>query len=78
MNFGELLSACANGMIDVKCSVPIKGATSDVGQVVVLKDNRSWKGCAVQFPGLTYDTWFGEEPAATDRRSHYMHELFFI
>lgn len=74
----ELLKACADGFIEVKCLVPVSGATSNIGKVVLLKDNGKFKGCAVQFPGLTYDTWFSQDLGGKDKRSHYMHELSFI
>lgn len=75
MTLLELLAASSKGFRMVKASVPINGATSNEGFVVLMKDNGRFKGCAVQFPGLTYDTWFGDEPTGTDKRSHYMHEL---
>lgn len=78
MNFEELLKACADGMVEVRTTRPIKYSTSDVGRVTILKQNSRWKGCAIQFPPFNYDHWFGDEPTATDKRSHYMHELEFI
>ncbi len=64
-------------MPQVACNVKVSGATSNIGQVVVIKSNGRHSGCAVQFPGLTYDTWFSEEPG-TDKRSKYMSDLNFI
>ncbi len=81
MDVKRLLEACSGGLMpEVKCTIPIRGATSTIGQVVVIKCATSvtgFKGCAVQFPGLTYDTWFSEV-AGTDKRSHYMDELEFL
>jgi len=75
MNLEQLLTASAKGLPMVKSNTMIKGATSDIGKVVVIKDNGRFKGCAVQFPGLNYDTWFTDDSNGTDKRSHYMHEL---
>lgn len=81
MTLKELLKACADGkMPKVKCNRFIKGAKSDVGQVVVIKQGTStagFFGCAVDFPGLAWDTWFHETPG-TDKRNHHMSELTFI
>ena len=54
LTFTQLLKASADGLPLVKSDTYIKGATSNVGQVVMLKDNGNWKGCSVRFPGLDY------------------------
>ena len=77
LTFTQLLKASADGLPLVKSDTYIKGATSNVGQVVMLKDNGNWKGCSVRFPGLDYDTWFSDEEKK-DKRSHFMYELSFI
>lgn len=46
------------------------------GQVVVIKSNRSYKGCAVDF-GKGYDEFFYENEK-NDKRSKYMSELDII
>lgn len=75
MNFEELLKASADGLPEVKSSVEIRFSKSSIGKVTLIKDNGRWKGCAVQFPGHNYDTWFEDNPAGTDGRKHYMHQL---
>lgn len=71
MTFPELLQASANGMPKVK------DASGKIGQVVVIKQNRAYSGCAVEFPGVPYDVWFHAE-WKEDKRSRYMQELEII
>lgn len=62
----------------VKTNKPIKFAESDTGVVEVIKHNiHGHKGCAVRFPGHSYDTWF-HDSEDTDRRSNYMRDLELI
>lgn len=64
MTFEELLYTCKDGMIEVKCNVPIV-SNFNVGQVVTLRSSQrdlKWKGCAVLFPGKSYDIWFEDNP----------------
>jgi hypothetical protein len=75
MTFTELLIACSCGKMPfVTCKFVPRHATSAAGVVTTIKDNGRWKGCAVQFPGINYDTWFADSDAP-DRRSHYMRDL---
>lgn len=77
MTIPDLLKACANGKMPmVKTSRHVKYALKDEGQVVVIRTSGR-RGCAVQFPGLNYDTWFNEE-LGTDERSRYMSELSIV
>ncbi len=51
-----------------------------VGQIVVVKYNTThsgYRGIAVQFPGLSFDVWFHEQPSE-DKRSAYMKDLTFV
>lgn len=81
MTLEELLKACASGkMPKVKCSSKINNATSQIGQVTVIKcdtGHASYRGCAVKFPPNNYDNWFYEEDG-TDGRKHYMKELELV
>lgn len=81
MTIEELLNACKDGMVKVKCTIPIKGTTSNVGQVTTLRKSQrdiKWKGCSILFPGLTYDIWFEDDTNGVDGRKHYMHQLEFV
>lgn len=77
MTFDELLLACANGFIEVKSDIKPKYATSNIGKIVVIKDNGRHQGCSVQFPGMNWDTWFTYNPEGKDKRTLYMHQLDF-
>lgn len=78
MTFEEALQACAGGtMPRVKSSTPIKGATSNIGHVSVIKDYRGYKGVEVVFPGVGYGTWFHASDSV-DGRSRYMRDLEII
>jgi hypothetical protein len=77
MTFDDLLNSTPNGLPMVKVDHDIRGATSRIGKVVVIKDNGRHRGCAVQFPGLNYDTWFSDSEE-TDARSKYMRQLTLL
>ena len=77
MTFEELLKSVGTGkMPRVEAKIPIKHATTNKGTVVVIKDNGNFRGCAVLFDGMKWDTWFNDLDDA-DKRSHYMNELEF-
>lgn len=49
-----------------------------VGRVTVIKDQADgskFRGCAVRFPQLNYDTWFTDSKE-TDKRSKYLRDLW--
>jgi hypothetical protein len=71
MTIKELLTASADGM------PMVTDESGRIGQVVVIKKNRDYAGCAVEFPGVLYDIWFNED-YQDDRRRRYMKELKLI
>lgn len=69
MTYEELLRATSTGKL------PKVRYGDRIGQVVTIKDNRSYKGCAVDF-GEKYDEWFHDAPTSTtDKRSKYLYQL---
>lgn len=75
MTFEELLEASSKGLPMVEYHSPnYPGVQS--GKVTVIKDNSSFKGCAVRLSN-NYDEWFYAEPG-TDNRKKYMRDLKII
>lgn len=75
MTFEELLIACSSGrMPNVKSTVEIKGATSNIGTVIAIKFDKNYKGCAVQFPGKHHDDFF-HAVKYTDGKRKYLSDL---
>ncbi len=74
MSFEELLKASINGLPEVIANNPKKPGHFSSGKVTVIKDSNGYKGCAVSFPGISYDTWFYADTVA-DKRCRYMAEL---
>ena len=69
MTFEELLIACSSGKMP-----KVRTQGGSIGTVCVIKDNGRHKGCAVNFPGIAWDTWFTDSDE-TDKRTRYMREL---
>lgn len=78
MKLEELMFFCRFGMIQVFSVKEIRGASSRIGTVVLLKDTGTYKGCAVNFPGMNYSVWFTDDMEGTDKRSRYMKDLRFL
>ncbi len=83
MTVQELIKASVNGKLPkVKATVDIRNdvKAKSVGEVVVIKLGTTasgFRGIAVQFPGMPYDIWFGEE-FKNDKRSGYMCNLEIV
>lgn len=78
MTIKDILIACGSGeMPRVRSRHLVNKASTTEGIVTQIKANRNWRGIAVNFAGVGYDTWFHEKHEE-DRRSHYMSELELI
>jgi hypothetical protein len=73
MTFQELIQ----GFIKANGFPTVKDASGAEGIVTLIKSNPDWKGCAVRYPNMDYDTWYYAEPG-TDKRRHYIDELTII
>lgn len=73
MTFKELLTKSAELGEFPRVFYPEHGP----GTITVLKNNRSYKGCGVQFDSLNYDKWFWDSDEA-DKRTKYMRDLTFL
>lgn len=72
MTFIELLTSCSKGTLPL-----VLHEKFGVGCVTTIKhqsDGSKFKGCAVRFYSIPYDTWFSDSDD-TDKRSKYMREL---
>lgn len=75
MTFNELLISLSSGHFPrVNSSIKHRHAESSSGVVTTIKDSHGYRGCAVRFDGMTYDTWFYDDPG-TDKRMRYMDQL---
>lgn len=78
MTLAELFAASVNGFPKVESSTIIDKADSKVGIVTVIKVTPDgYKGCAVRFPGLKYDSWF-YAVNTNDARKKYMKDLKLV
>jgi hypothetical protein len=79
MTMKELLKACGDGeMPKVKLISHRKYiAEGSIGQVVTIKNNRSFGGCSVDFGIINYDCWF-HDSEDNDKRSSYMYQLEIV
>lgn len=77
--YNDILQHCSKGFFpSVKIDVTLRHCTSNFGKVVVIKDEPDgFKGCAVRFEGMNWNTWFYANNGS-DKRKHYISELTII
>lgn len=74
MNWDELLQACPTGLPYVESIVMVDGILHRRGKVTNVKDDSNYKGCAVRWDAMSWDTWYYADPG-TDRRMRYMNQV---
>lgn len=78
MRISDVLKASSTGELPVVYLIELKPALEKIkskkGQVTVIKNSEGFRGIAVRFEGLNYDTWFYEEDGK-DKRKNYMANL---